>query len=135
MKHLYEAVARRTTGKYNLLDSWSTKEQIVSFLEKHGYTRIETQENYDIQYTSVAMRKPIYSVGDYTSDPMTHWIKFCNHTKAPYKLFFCRESDIVEAVKRYGGIASLYSVVSNGKWERIGSLEKFREIVNKELGI
>jgi hypothetical protein len=135
MKHLYEAIAKRSTGKYNLMDGWGTKEQIVSFLEKHGYTRIVTQENYEIQYTSAAMKKPIYSVGDYTSDPMTHWIKFCDPIKAPYKLFFCRESDILDKVKRYGGIASLYSVVSNGKWERIGSLEKFREIVKKELGI
>ena len=94
MIHLNEAVAKRMTGKYEL-EAWETKEGIMEFLEENGFKMIEGRKSSEIIEKSEQLGgSPVYSLGQYTSDPTTHWIKFYS-PKWKNRILFCRENKIL----------------------------------------
>lgn len=132
MIHLNEAVAKRMTGKYEL-EAWETKEGIMEFLEENGFKMIEGRKSSEIIEKSEQLGgSPVYSLGQYTSDPTTHWIKFYS-PKWKNRILFCRENKILKSINSRS--TSVWSVIVGESWNDFNDFDSFREIVREKLGI
>jgi hypothetical protein len=120
------------TGKYEF-ESWETKEGIIDFLEENGFKRIEGRKSSEIIGKSEQLGDvPVYAVGDYTSDPTSHWIKFYS-PKWRNRILFCRENKIVKNINSRS--SSVWSVIVGESWNDFNDFDSFREIVREKLGI
>lgn len=134
MKHLVESVASRNRSATTYDEYfWRTKEGIIEFLEENGFERIPEEDYYGI-ITSARARhlSRVYSTGRYTSDPVTHWIKFYD-VDYPDHVFFCRELDIISKIETR--TTSILAVLIRNGWHDFKSFKEFREEVRTCLGI
>lgn len=133
MKHLAEAVASRNKPAFTDEYIWRTKEEIIEFLEENGFERIP-EEDYHGIIASARVRNlsRVYSTGRYTSDPVTHWIKFYD-VDYPDHVFFCRELDIISKIETR--TTSIFAVLIKNGWHDFNSFKEFREEVRTCLGI
>lgn len=133
MKHLVEAVASRNKPAFTDEYIWRTKEGIIEFLEENGFERIPQEDYVGIIASARAHHlSRVYSTGRYTSDPVTHWIKFYD-VDYPEHVFFCRELDIIGKIETR--VTATLAVLIKNAWHVFNSFREFREEVRTCLGI
>jgi hypothetical protein len=113
------------TGKYEL-EAWETKEGIMEFLEENGFKMIEGRKSSEIIEKSEQLGgSPVYSLGQYTSDPITHWIKFYS-PKWKNRILFCRENKILKSINSRS--TSVWSVIVGESWNDFNDFDSFLSI-------
>lgn len=136
---IIESILSKEKGLYSTEKYWKVTEQFVSFLESNGYKKVDTLGSYELLIESKKKGLPVYSLGDYNSEPITHWIKFCDCKKDKGTVFFWRDEETIDKLKSRGSSSKIYAVIKEDSygshWTNINDLEEFRNKVRVTLGL
>lgn len=142
MRTIRESILSKKQGIYSKVsteEDWKEKELFVSFLKSNGYSGSACHVSKELLDISKKCGCQVYSLGDYNSSSVTHWVMFCDYNKDKETVFLWRDEKTIDKLKSRGYGAKLYAVIkedsSGSHWTAISDLEDFRDRVHHVLGL
>lgn len=140
MMSLKESILSREQGIYRKV--WETKEDTVKFLKSNGYVDCTNDIRFKMFDKHIVERSrelgmPVYVLGNYDSDPITHWIRVFDYKKDKRTIFFWRDKEIDYNLRSKGETCGMYMLIDAKTYDirEIEDLEEFKDIVRDRLGL